>query len=342
MEVKLGLRQAFEESVVHRIIRGIGERLLRRSGGRKAIVVAALLPVSFLTGCAAPSLAPAPPPPPTQLSDLVLDAAAPLIAVTLNGVPLRLRVDPAQWDVVELNPDAARRLGLTWQGQRDIQIGRVTLAGRWAETMLVLAGQVRPVVVAEHGRVAAIGADGIVGPDILPFATIRWRNPVAPSPNDSLVLPLTIGGPTGLTATPPGVPVAVRLRFTLMRERSEATAAAGSLLVQRYGGHFEGGESPLPVLFGVIRPARTLLFDRAPLLAGFRLRSIAVRIADFRGDNPLPADPVAAEEIVVLGKDHPQPAQAWVTLARDRLSRCAEILYRAEPRTLTLTCAFDR
>ncbi len=96
------------------------------------------------------------------------------------------------------------------------------------------------------------------------------------------------------------------------------------------------------MLFRIDRPARTLRFDRAPLLAGFRFPSVAVRITDFRGDNPLPADPIAADEIVVSAADHPQPAQAWVTLARDRLSRCAEIVYRAVPRTLTLNCAFDR
>lgn len=257
-------------------------------------------------------------------------------------MPLRLRVDPAQWDVVELNPDAARRLRLVWQGQRDIQIGRVTLSGRWAETTLAVQGQTVPVVVAEHGRVAVTEADGIVGPDILPFATIHWRSAGAPPPSDGLTLPLTIGGPTGLTATPPGLAVPVRLRFTLMRDRSEATAAAGSLLAQRYGARFEGDEAPLPVLFGIDRPARTLRFDRTPLLAGFRFPSVAVRITDFRGDNPLPADPIAADEIVISAADHPQPAQAWVTLARDRLSRCAEIVYRAVPRTLTLNCAFDR
>ena len=301
-----------------------------------------LMFLSVAFGGTAPSLAIPEPATPLPTGDIVLDVAHPLIAVRINGVPLVLRVDPAQWDAIELNPDVAHRLDLRWQGHRDIAIGRVTLPGRWASAMLETGVRKLPAIVAEHGRTATEGADGIVGPDTLPFASVRWRNAAAPPPTDVLALPLSIAVVTGLTATPPGLPVPVRLRFTLMREESEATAAAASLLAQRFGGHFTGEARPLPVLFGITRPARPLAFDRVPVLAGFRFPSIAVRIADFRGDNPLPVDPADADEIVVTGQDHPQPAQAWVTLARDRLSRCAEIVYRTAPRTLTLACAFDR
>lgn len=281
---------------------------------------------------------PAAPPP---LGDLALDAEAPLIDVVLGGVPLRLRVDPGQWDVIELNPDASRRLKLPWRPDRMMEIGRVVLPGRSAQTMLQVAGRTMPVLVADHGRAAVMGADGIVGPDLLPYPAIEWRRAAAPAPTQRTTLPLALGATTGLSADA-ALPVPIRLRFSLMRPQSEATAAAGSLLIQRYGGDFAGPAMPLTVLFGINRPARPLRLGRAPLIAGFRFATIAVRIDDFRGDNPLPPDPRGPDEIVVAGKDNPQPAQSWITLARDRLGACAAITYRAQPRSLTLDCAFDR
>lgn len=291
-----------------------------------------------LAGCGVrPPAMPAPP-----AGELVLDADRPLIEVRVAGVALRLRVDPGQWDAIELNPDAAAKLAVPWAADRDLQIGRIELDGRTAQTILEVDGRKLPVLVAQHGRAAADDADGVVGPDILPFAAVRWRRPGAPAPNDSLALPLDLAGRTGLTAAAPALPVPVRLRFSLMRPTSEATAAAGSLLAQRFGARFEGPAEPLPVLFGISRPARPMRFDRPPALAGFRIARVMVRIADFRGDNPLPRDAVPDGEIVVAGKDHPQPALSWVTLARDRLGACVEITYRANPRTLILSCAFDR
>lgn len=290
----------------------------------------------LLGGCAARL------PPPAPAGDLVLDAASPTIAAIVGGVALRLRVDPAQWGAIELDPAAAARLAVAWESGRDLAIGRVALDGRTARTILAVAGQSLPVLVAEHGRKAADGADGVIGPDLLPFATIRWRRADAPPVGGALVLPLALSDTQGLTAIDPALPVPIRLRFTLARPESEATAAAGSLLAAHYGGAFDGPARPIAVILGVTRPARPLALARPPRLAGFRYPRLLVRIGDFRGENPLPADPVAPGEIVVTRRIPPQAARAWVTIAADRLVRCAEIVYSAAPRSLTLRCAFDR
>jgi len=296
---------------------------------------------ALLAGCATePKVSPAAPAPLPLLGDVSLDAAAPLIAVTIDGVALHLRVDPGQWEAIELNPEAAKRLpGLTWTADRLMQIGRIALPGRGAVTRLAIEGRTSMVIVAEHGRVAVRDADGVIGPDLLPYAAIRWVRPDAPAADDTLTLPLILSSRTGLAAEL-ALPVPVRLHFSLMRPRSEGTAAAGSFLAQRYGGHFDGEDEPLPVLFGIDRPARPIRFAQPPLLGGFRVARLLIRTSDFRGDNPLPADPKQADEILVAAPDHPQPAESWVTLATDRLSACAEITYRAEPRTLTLACKF--
>ena len=115
---------------------------------------------------------------------LTLDAADPVITVTVAGQRLRLLVDTAQADAIELDPAIAARLPLAWTQGRDLEIGRVLLRGRTAQTVLEADGRAMPVLVATHGR--AIGtADGLIGPDLLPYATIRWRLAGAPPPTDT-------------------------------------------------------------------------------------------------------------------------------------------------------------
>ncbi|PZU11476.1 MAG: hypothetical protein DI605_00300 [Sphingomonas sp.] len=275
-----------------------------------------------------------------MIDQIILDAADPVIDAELAGQPFRLRVDLDQWDSIELNPDAAARLPVAWSAGRHISVGRVTLWGSIADTRLVIAGVKRPVLVAEHRRIAAEGADGTIGPDLLPYATILWRSATAPADTGTIVLPITLNERTGLFAPAPALGPDMTLRFSLGTARSSGTAAAGAILAQRYDGHFAGVSRPLPIMLGVSRPARPIAFGRPPLMAGFRFPELLVRTADFRGDNALPDESLEAD-IVVARRERPQGAEPWVTIGRDRLSRCAEIAYSARPRTLTLRCAFD-
>lgn len=119
------------------------------------------------------------------------------------------------------------------------------------------------------------------------------------------------------------------------------TAAAGGRLSEVWGGRWDGAQTRVPVTFGIDRPARTIAFARSGTLAGFAFETLIVRLSDFGGADPLPSDPVDPRDIVIshhLARQHAWPA---VVIASDRLSRCAELVYAAQPRTLTLHCAFD-
>jgi hypothetical protein len=302
---------------------------LSRRPAYRAVLIGLILPSG------APALSRAKP----LLDRIVLDAADPVIDVELGGQPFRLRVDLDQWDSVELNPEAAARLPLAWATGRHISVGRITLWGRNAETRLVIAGTKRPVLVAEHGRVAAAGADGTIGPDLLPYGMVVWQNAASPPDTGTVVLPLLLSDETGISAPAPALGPDLSLRFSLGMATSSGTAAAGAILARRYGGHFAGASRPLPIILGVTRPARPIAFTRTPVAAGFRFPDLLVRTADFRGDNALPEDDLEAD-IVVAHRERPQGAQPWIMIGRDRLSRCAQIVYSAAPRSLTLRCAF--
>jgi hypothetical protein len=294
----------------------------------KRFAAAAAL-ASVLAGCATAPPAPLPP--------LVLDAADPVITVALAGVPLRLRVVLDQRNAVELNPDAAARLALAWEPGQDLQVGRVELHSEVAIASLRIGDRDAPIQVARRDRPCCAGVDGEVGPDLLPFAEVRWLRPAAPPATSTRTLPLEQSDRFGLFA-PAGQ---ILLRFSATQPASVATAAAGAILAQRWGGRWDGVERRITAAFGVDRPARDLVFAHPGVLAGFRFDRLTVRIADYAGGEHLPEDAVQPGEVVVRRPIAAQLGWAAVTIGADRLNRCAEIVYRADPRSLTLACAFD-
>jgi len=278
-------------------------------------------------------------PSPTPAGELSLDAAQPVLAVEIEGVPLRLRVDLDQQDSIELNPKIARKLPLTWADGLQMDVGRERLRSHIAVARLRIADRILQVPVSQHGRDCCTGSDGAVGPDLLPFAIVRWRNLQAAPPRANLSVPLTASLTTGLSAS--SETSGVRLRFSLAQEQSVATAAAASALASTHGGQWDGVEGQVVVAFGISRPSRLMLFANPAILAGFRFDQLVVRFSDFAGETPLPTDPAPSEEVVVRHALAHQAAWPAVTIGADRLSRCAEIVYRAVPRSLVLHCAFD-
>lgn len=268
----------------------------------------------------------------------MLDAADPVISVQIQKVPMRLRVDLDREDSIELNPAAAARLPVQWQKGEPLDVGRVRLPNRVAGVLLTVDGRTVPAEVSQHGRDCCSGVDGVIGPDLLPFATVRWRNPAAALPTGHRSLPIEADEASGLSASSDAGPV--RLRFALEAPETIGTAAAGAALARLWGGRWSGPERRVPLIFGVTRPTRPMAFAHPHELAGFQFDRLLVRLSDFAGDERLPADPAGADEIRVAHRLQKQHAWAAVTIGADRLLRCAEIVYTAVPRSLTLNCAF--
>lgn len=277
---------------------------------------------------------------PLPQGELVLDSDHPVVDATLAGVPVRLRVDLAHQDAIELNPETAARLAVKWEGAVPTEVGRVLVSGREAIARLQVAGVALPVLVAEHGRACCADADGAVPPGLLPYAVIRWRRPAAPEPTATRYLPLFYTPETGYVSAAPGGPPKLRIRFDAIQRETIATASAGALLAREWGGAWDGPSSRTTMAFGVERPIRRMRFDKPGTLAGFALPSLAVRLADFGGHERLPTDAALPGDIVVRHRYAPQHGWPMVTLGADRLDRCREIAFTAQPLGLSLSCDF--
>ena len=68
--------------------------------------------------------------------------------------------------------------------------------------MRIGGGAETPAQAAEHGRDCCAGADGAIGPSLLPYAIVRWRRSGAPAATDTFALPLDADAEFGLSVAP--------------------------------------------------------------------------------------------------------------------------------------------
>ena len=287
--------------------------------------------LAFLLAAAAPT------------GTLTLDRADPVVAATIDGVPMRLRVALDQHGVVELNPAAAARLSaLPFEPGRETEIGRVTLSGRVAPARLTIAGRTTAVTVSSYPRPCCDGVDGEIPLDLLSFADVRIIGPAGTARLVPRRMRMERRDDLGLftrVATPGGPLLAL---FTLRHAATIATGAGASVLYRAGGGRFTGAVGTEARAFGIPRPVRSLALDRAVAVAGFPVATLLVRTTDFRGNTglpPIPAAPDSADIRVTARARAPQRAISAVTLGSDVLGGCPVIHYAAATQLMTLFCA---
>jgi hypothetical protein len=301
---------------------------------------------------AAPALARKPPPPP-PLPPLILDARAPIITVEIAGQPVRLRVDPGSNGFVQLNASIARRLDLANParlvgnlpvrfGRLQTKVGRVTVTEQTSDELITYAGRQLPLSVAWGAGDFVDDADGLIVPTELPQDEVRFVLRPRDASDITATFPMRWIGAIGMLANLPGQPQTINLSFSLASEGSIATAAAGALLARSNGGHLTGADQSALIMLGVSRPVRTLTFDRPVEVGPLKLRSIATRIFDWSGGTSIPDETADPDQIIVQGRMEAQPAISKITIGRDHLDSCAELVWRRLPFEMTLTCSAPR
>ncbi|WP_374296054.1 hypothetical protein [Sphingomonas sp.] len=280
-----------------------------------------------------------------------------IIAVTLDGHPLRLRADPAAPGMPLLARDLARRLGLRMGKKIGIgfgyAIGPVHITSETDRATVDLGIGPDPQRVGWTTRPFSTVADGSIGPMGFPETVIRFILRDADPADRTVTLPMTrLGFPltlfgTGWTAAFAEVTVngqPMRLRFDPYHPRTLATAGAAVRLSQQFGGTIAGEAAATEIFFGVERPVRTLTLDRPFTIGALEIRTLGARTADFgqtdaipeAGATPTPPDP---DEIVVTARPGKRDtAHDVVSLGADALARCSSIVFDRARHRIHLTC----
>ena len=274
-------------------------------------------------------------------ADLVLDPASGyLIDGTINGQPVRLRVDPAASGYIILNPATVTRIGLRRSMTRAVtRIGPVRLTGGSKVADVVLGGVQGERRLVWFDQPGIDGADGMVSPAELPYDRVTFRLG-EPQAGDRLSeFPMTYRPGTGLFFPLQLGAHEVLFKFTLVESQSMATAGAGAHLSALNGGSWTGDVRSEIVGYGVSRPVRPLRLARPVNLNGLGLTELTVRTGDHRGALDLPPEPDADPEEVVVSAGSRQRALFHVILGRDLLSACSSLVWDNAARRLALTCA---
>jgi hypothetical protein len=277
---------------------------------------------------------------PAAAADLVVEASSNYaIDATINGQPVRLRVDPETSGYIILNPEAAARLQLhrSMIGSRT-RIGPVRLDGSSKVANVSIGGVAGNRRLVWIDRPVIDGADGVIGPADMPYDRVTFAIGAPRDGETAFEMPMEFSRGFGLY-----VPLRLgehdfRFQFSLMKPFSLATAGAGAELASLYGGSWAGGALDQIIEFDVVRPVRPMAFARPVGVQGLELRALRVRTGDNRGNLSLPPEPDAdPDELVVTGASR-QRAAFVVHVGADRLSRCSSIVWDNRTRHMILHC----
>ncbi|MES2986547.1 MAG: hypothetical protein V4808_01450 [Pseudomonadota bacterium] len=266
-----------------------------------------------------------------------------ILGATVHGTPARLRIDPGGPTMPVFNPDFAARAGFEagWIGT-SVRVGPVRVEGRSAVVRFDMEQSEFKRRVTWFRADYLKGADGAVGPGTLAAPVIRF-DIHAPQPGERRVtLPLADFGYGGMGYAFEIAGAKVRVRFSLDRERTIATAALGAEIATAYQGKFDRPAETMLVLLGVERPVRHLALGASLQVGPFALNGLHVRTGDFGSVDsiPDPDAPVAEpdpDEIVVTGEKKKKNRMV-LDIGRDYLDRCSSIVFDKPAKALTFTC----
>ncbi len=284
-----------------------------------------------------------------------------MIAATIDGKPVSLRVDPAAPGLPLVTTATAERLtlragglgiglGYAVGGQSVMQhttVRPMTLGDAPVKRRIGYPG--RPKTVAADapwvGRAYAAVADGTIGPGALPEPVVRIALRAPGAGERTVALPLVDGGGmfgrfSGEFAQIVVGGVPIRVRFDPYHPRSTVTANAATLIAAAQGGTLSGTAEPVEIAFGISRPVRTMTLATPLGVGPLSLTRLGVRTGDVGSAAAIPdADVVPdPDEIVVTAKGKRDPKRDRLTLGADVLDRCSAIVFDQTAKQVRLTC----
>ncbi len=286
-----------------------------------------------------------------------------MIAATIDGKPVTLRVDPAAPGLVFVTTAVAERLALKGGA---LGLG-YSVGGQGA----MQATTVRPMTFGTNavkrrigfpsrkhetkgkaadprwvGRPYADVGDGTIGPASLPEPVVRILLNAPRAGERTVALPMVDGGGllgklsgTFAQITIGGQPI--RVRFDPYHPRTTVTANAATLIAQAQRGTLAGLTAPVEIAFGIARPVRMMTLATPLLVGPLALSSLGVRTTDVGNAAAIPdadAPPPDPDEIVVVAKGKRDANRDRLTIGADLLDRCSAIVFDKPTKQIRVTC----
>lgn len=286
-----------------------------------------------------------------------------MIAATIDGTPVTLRVDPAAPGLVFVTTAVAERLvlkggalglGYSVGGQGAMQATTVRPMTFGTDAVKRRVGfpsrkhEIKGGVADPRwvGRAYADIGDGSIGPGSLPEPIIRILLGAPRAGDRTVALPLVDGG--GLLGRLSGMFAqimiggqSVRVRFDPYHLRTTVTANAATLIAQARGGKLVGIAAPVEIAFGIARPVRTMTLATPLLVGPLAVSSLGVRTTDVGSAAAIPdadAPPPDPDDIVVVAKGKRDANRDRLTIGADLLDHCSAIVFDKPAKQVRLTC----
>ena len=315
--------------------------------GRPLLV--SLLPL-LLAGPTVAAQAPAPvsaSAPLTSLPDELVLEGDNIIAVMVNGTPLRLEVDADSFGAPVINSEAATRLQLVAETRRGWRFGSFAVEGMSAGVALDFGGGPMMMPISWAERFASRKADGVTGVHNLPYKRVTF---VLSPPVDGETIqrfPMTRSGSQGDTRLGTEVVVGKKklaMIFALRRAENLITAPTANFIATHQEGGFEPGTEGTAIMnFAVERRTRMMRIAEPIILGDLALTRFAVRVDDY-GD-PRRVGEIGANDprfdksqiLVSRRKGRGRP-DLLTRLGRDQIAHCSRITYDLALSEIRLSC----
>jgi len=268
-----------------------------------------------------------------------------LLTARVNGVPVRLRIDPAGTAMPLIDDPAAMRAGLKASMIGiGYAVGPQKILGRTALVAVDLGSGPSKHRVGFTPRRFAPAVEGTIGPAGLPEPSVRFRlRP--PLPNERITI-LPMGDQGGFAAgwaerfaivTVGGAPI--RIRFDPYHRRTLATAGAAVRLAAANAGAMTGTTGKTEIAFGIDRPVRDMAFGTPVQIGPFSIARLGVRTGDFGSIAGIPSDRDDPDEVMLVARHRHDPNADRINIGSDLLDRCSSILFDMAHKQIALTCA---
>jgi hypothetical protein len=222
-------------------------------------------------------------------------------------------------------------------------IGTVKVRGQQRPAKIGLGGKTDNKLVTWYQTDMHNFAEAHAGPYAIPAPIIRFTLRPTQAGETRFSMPLMSENRRRMASTRMVIgKTKVYFAFAPHFETTLASAGAGAVIAQNYGGEFVGDPKPVIVAYNVARPARPVQLKTPIAFGPVALSKFLVRSRDYGDTNAIKEakslDESEEGEIIVQAKRKGTNPEYFVYVGNDFLRNCSSITYDKPGQTITLSC----